>query len=871
MFERIGGLLLLATVLLAGSCNKNEQPDYDGGYGYVQFMVYKDASYETKAVQSQLEYLSQACKLKVTMVYEDETLTQTLVLQKSDDASAEYGLQSDKLKLYKGDYEVISYMLYDALDQELYIGIPDDAEFSVVPGSIVRHDLTANVIGRGKVQLSFTKDLSGFENIPTKSTAREYTFDEIRYIDITIANKQTNERVSWEKLKTKFAVVFDEEKGKGYQTSELTTEKPLELKAGEWRVVSYNTYTSSKVLLESNTKPAVSDFSVADNKTTEAKVAITLYEADEYIKDYYALYEIWQSLNGPEWSYNGTDFPRGANWDFNKDPDLWGDQPGVEIYSNGRVAMINLEGFNFGGHLPAAIGQLDQLNQLYLGNHNDPSFLPYDPTVDPSLSTATLFDRHKKRMASLWQPTPMSEPIARALKENGIEIPEIAMYDTMREDQLIDMASGNTIREIRLMDNVHGVYSNSLQSIDPAIGKLKNLQYLFIANSTLASLPDEFSELSALTDFEIYNCPKMVEFPMVICKLPELVAVNISNNAQWSPEEILKGLKGLATGPSAAKIQILYMSQNRLEELPVEVQNFKAMGLFDSRSNKLKKVNPFGHKINLVDCYLDDNQITEIGVDEQGFFCGIEDIETFSASYNKMTKFPDIFSAKSMFTMGSVDFSYNQITEVENEGNGYKGIKVSTLTLANNPLTVFPVAFCESESSVAYFNMRGCMLEDIPEAAFDGKSMITTTSLDLSYNHLKELPEKTFNSINVPYLYGVDLGNNRFSKFPWSVLDSAYLTVLSLRSQRDANGNRCFRDWPTGIYQHKGLRGLYLGSNDLRKVADTISPLCYFLDISDNPNISFDASDICYEWRVGAYYLIYDKTQNIINCDYMLE
>ena len=210
IFERIGGLLLLATVLLAGSCNKNEQPDYDGGYGYVQFMVYKDASYETKAVQSQLEYLSQACKLKVTMVYEDETLTQTLVLQKSDDASAEYGLQSDKLKLYKGDYEVISYMLYDALDQELYIGIPDDAEFSVVPGSIVRHDLTANVIGRGKVQLSFTKDLSGFENIPPKATAREYTFDEIRYIDITVANKQTNERVSWEKLKTKFAVVFDE-------------------------------------------------------------------------------------------------------------------------------------------------------------------------------------------------------------------------------------------------------------------------------------------------------------------------------------------------------------------------------------------------------------------------------------------------------------------------------------------------------------------------------------------------------------------------------------------------------------------------------------------------------------------------------------
>ena len=42
-------------------------------------------------------------------------------------------------------------------------------------------------------------------------------------------------------------------------------------------------------------------------------------------------------------------------------------------------------------------------------------------------------------------------------------------------------------------------------------------------------------------------------------------------------------------------------------------------------------------------------------------------------------------------------------------------------------------------------------------------------------------------------------------------------------------------------------------------------------DISDNPNIVFDASDICYAWQVGAYILFYDKTQKILNCDAMLE
>lgn len=863
--------VLCATALLALACNKVQTPEYDGGYGYVQFKLYKEASYQSKAIQSQLEYLNQAYKIKLTMEYEGDELTQTLVLQHGPAENVEFGLRSEKLKLYRGDYSLLNFTLYDALDQELYIGVPQQAEFKVVPGELTMHDLTANVVARGHVNFTFTKDFGAFTNKPsTKAVNREYTFDEIRYVDITVVNRATNVRTSFNRLETKFEIIFGDN-GDGYQTSHLTTKDNVELPAGRYGIVSYNTYASDKVLLETNTTPALADFVVEDNVTTKTEVPVTLYEADEYIKDYYALYEIWLSLDGPNWKYSGVEHNYGVNWNFNKDVDLWGDQPGVQLYSNGRVAMINLEGYNFGGHLPAAIGQLDQLDQLYLGNHNDPSFLPQDPE-NPSLSRATLFQRHKQHMRSLRMPTPMSEPIARALKEHGINIPEIAMYDYMKEEELIEKSTGNTIPHIRLQDNIHGVYSNTLKSIDPAIGKLKNLEYLFIANSMLEELPSTFSQLTSLTDFEIYNNPKMVDFPMVICDLPELVSVNISNNSQWSAEEILKGIKGLANGASSSKIQILYCSQNNLEELPEDICNFKALGLIDLMSNKISKVAPFGHDINLVDCYLDNNRITSFGRDESGFFCGIEDIETFSASYNQLEEMPDIFSSKSAFIMGSVDFSYNQIKGLEHAAadGSYRGIKVSTLTLANNPMEKFPVEFSESESIVSFFNMRGCLINELPEEAFKGSTMVNTTSMDFSYNHLSSVPNNTFNAVYLPYLYGLDFGCNRFSSFPYAVLDSGYLTVLSFRSQRDANGNRCLREWPMGIYQHKGLRGLYLGGNDLRKVNDTISTLCYFLDISDNPNITFDASDICSAWMMGAYILMYDKSQNIINCEYML-
>ena len=95
-----------------------------------------------------------------------------------------------------------------------------------------------------------------------------------------------------------------------------------------------------------------------------------------------------------------------------------------------------------------------------------------------------------------------------------------------------------------------------------------------------------------------------------------------------------------------------------------------------------------------------------------------------------------------------------------------------------------------------------------------------------------------------------------------------YLTVYALRGQRDASGQKCMEQWPTGIYQHTGLRGLYLGSNNIGVVNDVISSLIYYLDISDNPEIVIDVSDVCYAIQVGAYVLFYDKSQKgIKGCD----
>ena len=191
------------------------------------------------------------------------------------------------------------------------------------------------------------------------------------------------------------------------------------------------------------------------------------------------------------------------------------------------------------------------------------------------------------------------------------------------------MATGKQ-RSVQLMDTNHGVLCNGLRSLPKEIANLKKLEYLYIANSEIESLPEEMAELVSCTDIEIYNCPKLTKFPMSVCQMPELVSLNISNNAQWSAQEIYNGLHGLATGPSAEKIQILYARQNNLEELPASFANMHKLGLLDLAVNRISKIHPFGKNVAPVQLYLDFNELKSIPVDEEGYFCGYDDIETFS-------------------------------------------------------------------------------------------------------------------------------------------------------------------------------------------------------------------------------------------------
>lgn len=863
-------LLLLGLIFLTISCTDENQISQSGG-GYVQFKIYKSASYgeqtASRAGANQLDFLNDAKKIKVLLKSEQFNFSQTLNLNSYNEENAEYGLRSDKLELQPGEYTIESYYLYGKTENQLYVGQPaEKTTFNVTSGTLIVQDLLADAVGRGTVQFRLVKNI--IDSRAATSNEDSYPLSSIYKVNITVKNTETNRSQIFEDLEVEYKEDFSGS-GNGNRTSFCEIDSLLVLETGTYQITSYEAKDRNKTLQYFNDAVLKeSKFTVYDNQKTDADVPVNLIKSAKNILDYVALKAIWEAMGGPNWSYNGQSYPKGVNWSFDdKDIDMWGDQPGVGLDNNGRVISLNLGEFGATGKVPAAIGELSELQTLMLGTHND--LLGYGGTDNQSALTSLKGELTSDRLAKI-RSDYMDNFVSHDLRDELSDPLKMALEIKGEYKRKVER------KGISPKDVNWGEFTNGITDIDPAIGKLKKLEVLYIANAPIKSLPSATSGreneepgiagLEALTDLEIYNCSKLTTFPTVIAELPELIQLNMAMNKQLTSEEFNKGLKELAEGKSKEKIQIMYLGYNNISELPTAISGMKKLGKIDLIYNKLKKLPAFGKNVNLVQANFDYNEIDEIGVDANGLFCGMDDVESISFSHNKLKKLPNIFDPKSIYIMASVSFAYN---EIDDEGmEDFEGINTSNLSLAGNKLKRFPYQLFKFDSPLTVLNLSANQIETFKKGDLTGKNTYMLTTLDLTYNRLTELPSD-FDGKTLPFLYGLDISGNQLKAFPWGAANISYLTVLALRNQRDNDGNRVYSEWPTSIYQHIGLRALFLGGNDIGKVpeTETISYLINTLDVSDNPNIILNVSDVCPYIKAGIYTLIYDTTQDIRGCD----
>lgn len=843
--------------LLLGSCKQSDSDVPMVDYGYVQFQLVKSLSEDMapSSRASMLEWLADARKAEITMQSDKgATIIQTLPINYYDRESAEWGVTTEKLRLLTGTYRVIGCTLYDNLDELLCDGSISNHEFEVVKDGLTKDVIVIeNSIKHGKIAFNLVKEF------PTRADyTGDYLFKSIKAVDITVQHKINGVRTTFEARTLTLHSSFDKSDEQTIQTAYIECAEEFWLEAGDYAIVGYTTYsdTKAKYELESvDIKELNSVFSVTHNQlNVVAKVPILLSDTAEHIKDYMALKEIWEAMDGENWSFHGEEYPAGANWNFNKDIDMWGDQPGVTLNAEGRVENLNLSGFGAKGVVPDAIGQLTDLKMLYLGNHNE-LIGGYNASKSGRIDAMDYHNRVLKHDAREGLSTELKSVINRDATQRPILSSRI---------NLKDVAFGNL--------------TNGITGISRAVMRLTKLEQFFIANSPITTEgffvgeKEEgysWADFTNLTDVEIYNCPNLTALPKeLIAELPAIQSLNVAVNYNISGEQLLEDWTALINGASGDKIQILYMGFNNLEETP-SAENMAKMtklGLLDCNSNKLKSVHPLGKGINPTTIYLDYNQIENLYAAEDGYFCGVSQLEAFSCSNNKLTVLPDLFTAKSVHTMISADFSSNYISELEH-GDAWRGINAETLNLSNNRFESLPKAVIGSGSRINTLMLSANGIRKIEAGTLIGAGSENLTTIDLSFNRLTELPYEDFSISNVPYLYGIDLSSNAFSEFPYAPLSVDRLTVISIRQQRDDEGNRTLREWPTGIGTHKSMTALYIGSNDLRKIEDTISPYILLFEIKDNPNISIDLSNVCPYIEMGYYELIYDSTQDIRGCD----
>lgn len=838
-----------------------EGQSIDAEYGYVQFRLIKESQLndEESRASDRLEWLSDAHKISVVMQRDGSTISQTLPLTSYDIQSAEWGVQSEKLRLMTGSYNVIGYKIYDNLDNEIFSG-GDAGAFAVVKGGLEVKRIGVPTVKRGIVGFALLKAY------PTTRYEAEgnYPFQSIKSVDITVRNKFSNKSTTFTAMPTAYYETFvegsyDEELyERNGRSSYMICGAQYWLEAGNYVITGYTTYSDTRAQnrLETATIDDLKvEFAVEDNLSTMVTVPIILSTTTERIKDYEALKEIWLALDGPNWTFHGEEYNAGANWDFNKDVDMWGDQLGVTLNSEGRVVGLNISGFGAKGVVPDAIGQLTELQTLYLGNHNE-LIGGYDDTASARISATDYHERMVKQ----------------------------SPYRGMSKELTFALTGETTTAKRK--DVAFGNLTNGITGISRAVMRLTKLEQLFIANSPITAegffvdvdpkspFYDEQSEWSwnnfeLLTDVEIYNCSKLDRLPIdMLTELPNIISLNIAMNQGISGEQLKSDWEAIIDGESGSDIQILYLGFNNLKETPSHdyLKRMHKISYLDCTYNNIEVVHPFGKEISPATVLFDVNNISRLYAAEDGYFCGLSMLETFSCSNNKLTELPDLFTARSIYGMLTADFSSNRISSLEN-GEAWRGINTGTLNLANNRFEELPSRIMQSGSTVEVLLLSANGMRHIAEGALTGENSESLTTIDLSYNRLCSLPYRDFSISNIPYLYGIDLSYNAFSEFPYAPLSIDRLTVMSIRHQRDDEGNRVLREWPTGLYTHPTLAAFYIGSNDLRKIDDTISPYILLFEIKDNPNISIDLSAVCPYIEMGYYELIYDPWQDIRGCD----
>ncbi len=377
-----------------------------------------------------------------------------------------------------------------------------------------------------------------------------------------------------------------------------------------------------------------------------------------------------------------------------------------------------------------------------------------------------------------------------------------------------------------------------LKTIPNEIGQLASLEVLEIVHNQLQAVPSVISALSslkslALTGNEIQEIPVAFEFP------GDLRYLALGNNqiAAFAPQAFaLDSLQSLYLGRNRLTdfppdlvlpntLKKLDLSENQLKTIPTEIftiDSLQTLNLSDNQILQLPRAVAVPEYTVLSSLNLDRNQLKSL----PDWLFDFSNLVELSVDFNQINQWPDGITRLDLLEW--LEFGDNQIAAVPKEMAGLGNL--SFLDLEHNPLSEADRAFLRERFPSATVNVktfedtyRFYRYSSLEEALKDPRKVY---KLDLSNQGLTSLPDSIGVLTNLESLY---LQGNPLEHIPQSIWKLNMLQALELHSQ----GTLVI---PDEIGEFTNLERLDLADNQIKALPDAIGKLekLKYLNLSKN-------------------------------------
>lgn len=322
------------------------------------------------------------------------------------------------------------------------------------------------------------------------------------------------------------------------------------------------------------------DYSVVVTNSIATKLSLysdtmAIY-TNAYSQDSSALVDLYNSTDGPHWIKN-TNWLKGAikNW------------AGVTVYK-GRVTALDLSGNNLSGYIPATIGNLTQLVNLYLYSNKLTGNIPVE--------IGNLVNLNRLWLAGNQLSGVIPKQISKLTKLSDLWLSD----NGFTGDIPIEIGSLVNLKDL-------DISNNKLSGIVPqTVGNLINLIYLALyQNQLTGNIPVEIGKLVKLTDLELNKNQLTGNLPTELGNLVNLKYLSLYNNQ-------LTGSIPVELG-KLANLTLLNLNNNNLTgAIPLEIGNLVKLTFLDFSGNNLTGGIPssMGKLVNLGQLYLNNNKLS---------------------------------------------------------------------------------------------------------------------------------------------------------------------------------------------------------------------------------------------------------------------